>query len=163
MKMEPFVILTGTFFFLFTFQMTLGQSAEQNLDYRLKQNLDDIKGIIVKVNKYAADGRRWLADELDEKWLLRAVSLKARNKWSNQEMLAAEERKIFDQVYHSLYSAIAGKVSSHKPESKCFTFRGQTEEAAMRSALSNASTLLIHKIGLADERWQQFNPSRKRD
>jgi hypothetical protein len=151
-KTDPILIFTLITSVLFGFQSALAQGGGMN--FMLKQNLEDLVAIQKRVDAYIPNGRTWLAGEYDDPWLLRAISMRAREKWAKQEVLKPDDRKLFDPVFNALAASIAKKMPLHKPKPENFAFHNKNEEEVMKSRLENIETLKIHKIGFSDKEWQ---------
>ncbi|PZR35120.1 MAG: hypothetical protein DI538_15630 [Azospira oryzae] len=145
---------------LFIHHRVLSQSIEQKMDYSVKQRLDHLRIVSNEVNQYVPENKKYLSQEEDEKWLLRAVSLKARNKWADQEMLNSQERELFNAEFKQLTSSIAAKIQLHKPSLSLFHSECTAqEEQSMKAELSNGSNLHIYKIGIAESEIEQLATS----
>lgn len=130
-------------------------SPDDEMDFRLTFFLEEIAKAQKSVDQYNPDDHLYMVSGGGEsEWLLRAVSLREREKWAKQWLKKPFEQKKFADALDALSASAAKKMPIYTPGVKNFAFRSAAEEKMMKAELENAATLEIKKIGLFHANWQ---------
>jgi hypothetical protein len=157
MKTNLAVAFTLVILLTFLYQPVWAQAERDLLEYQHQLEYDKIVLAQKAVDQYTAGKSIYLAGEYGGEWLLRAVSMQARDKWAEHYFVRDNARKIFDKMLNALAASAAKKFPIAKPKAEFFAFHSKAEEDAMKAALDNLGTLEIHKIGLLHDKWQQIS------
>jgi hypothetical protein len=109
------------------------------------------------VDIYDPAERQYLVKAVQEEWVLRAVSLRARAEHATSDHYA-EWRKAnpgnqLDTALDELAVSVAKKLPSYKPAASAFQFRNPVAEKLLMSEFKNTATMKIHRIGVASAGW----------
>lgn len=131
------------------------ENEDDEMDFRLTFFLEEIAKAQKAVDGYDPDDHLYMVSGGGEsEWLLRAVSLREREKWAKQWLKKPFEQKKFADALDALSASAAKKMPIYTPGVKNFAFRNAAEEKMMKAKLDNAATLEIKKIGLFHANWQ---------
>ncbi len=131
------------------------ETENDEMDFRLTFFLEEIAKTQKSVERYNPDDYLYLVSGGSEsEWLLRAVSMREREKWAKDWLKKPIEQKKFAEALDALSASAARKMPDYTPGAKNFAFRNAAEEKMMKATLKNAATLEIIKIGLFHGNWQ---------
>jgi hypothetical protein len=147
-------------FFLTGLQTVKAQDEE--MDWRMKQDLENIREVEKKVIDYkprqasgiASDRSLYMVNEEGETWMQLAVSAKDREKWYRFHPIPAGHQKVFDNAFHSLSATVIKNIAKHKPGDHFFAIRNAEEEEVLLTAIPDLENLKIHKVGFIHQEWQ---------
>ena len=116
--------------------------------------LDDLNKIIEKVNATDRSKVTYLVSPSEVDWLLRAVSMKEREKWAKDFFKpGAEGKKEFYQKLDALSTSCARNIPTFIPDPSNFISHNDAYEAAMKKALPDITKTKVHQIGFAQQEW----------
>jgi hypothetical protein len=132
--------------------------SEDPPEWWLNVMVSDINQAKEEVDLYTnPEERLYLVSTPSSPWLLRAVSSKAREEFSNDKKLGdwrkANAGNKFDTALDELAAAAAKKLPIYIPNSKNFNIRDAALEQMIKAKLKNSATLKISKIGLLHSIW----------
>ncbi len=131
------------------------ESRNDEMDFRLTFFLEEIAKTQKSVDRYNPDDYLYLVSGGSEsEWLLRAISMREREKWAKDWLKKPFEQKKFTEALDALSASAAKKMPIYTPGAQNFAFRNAEEEKMMKATLKNAATLEIIKIGLFHGNWQ---------
>jgi hypothetical protein len=109
------------------------------------------------VDIYDPAERQYLVKAVQEEWVLRAVSPRARAEHATSDHYA-EWRKAnpgnqLDTALDELAVSVAKKLPSYNPAASAFQFRNPVAEKLLMSEFKNTATMKIHRIGVASAGW----------
>lgn len=128
-------------------------SADDEMDFRLKFFLDEITKAQRSVDEYTPEEKIYLVGGGEYDWLLRAVSPKAREEWSQKWLNKPNERNKFNSALDALAASAAKKLPLYQANPKSYNFHNPAEEKMMKGTLENLASLKIFKIGLNQANW----------
>ena len=115
--------------------------------------LEEIAKVTKHVDRYTPEGNTYWLNFQEGEWLLRAVSLRAREEWIKDRWKTTTARKKVAEVLDVLAVAGAKKLPTYKSDPKEYPFHNLAEEKMMKGAFENLAALKIHKIGLGQTNW----------
>jgi hypothetical protein len=128
--------------------------SSSELPTSVKLLLDDLNKIIEKVNAIDPNKDTYMVNASEAEWLLKAVSMKDREKWSKDFFkpgLSGKEE--FYKRLDVLSAACTKKITSFIPDPSNFVNHNEAHEGLMKKALPNIADMTIHQIGLAQSEW----------
>lgn len=128
-------------------------SADDEMDFRLTFFLEKIAEATKQVDEYTPEKKIYLVGAGVYEWLVRAVSLAAREKWAKEWLKKPNEQKKFAVALDALADSAAKKMPLYKANPKIYNFHNPTEEKMMKEILKNLAALKIYKIGLNQANW----------
>ena len=142
-------------FCLATSIAVVGLSAKRNeLPPNIKHLLEDLSKIIEKVNAIDPNKDTYMVGPSEVDWLLRAVSMKARERWSSDFFKSGASGKLeFFQKLDELSRACAKNIPGFIPDPSNFASRNEANEIIIKKALPNIGDIKIIQIGFAQDTW----------
>jgi hypothetical protein len=109
------------------------------------------------VDIYDPAERQYLVKAVQEEWVLRAVSPRARAEHATSDHYA-EWRKAnpgnqLDAALDALAASVAKKLPSYKPGVAAFQFHNPVAEKLLMDYFKNTATMKIHRIGVGSAGW----------
>ena len=109
------------------------------------------------VDIYDPAERQYLVKAVQEEWVLRAVSARARAEHATSDHYAewrqANPKNELDAALDALAISVAKKLPSYKPGVAAFQFRNPAAEKLLMSEFKNTATMKIHRIGVGSAGW----------
>ena len=109
------------------------------------------------VDIYDPAERQYLVKAVQEEWLLRAVSPRARAEHATSDHYAewrqANPGNQLDAALDELAASVAKKLPSYKPAAAAFQFHNPVAEKLLMSYFKNTATMKIHRIGVGSAGW----------
>lgn len=137
-------------------------SANSEKDDEIARWLDnfisDIRQAKEEIDVYTPEGRMYLVQSPLQKWLLYAVSPKAKGEFAKDkkitEWLKANPGNKFEAALAELSVSAAKKLPDYIPNNNNFAFKDAATEQMMKAKLKNSASLKIIKIGLSHSIWK---------
>ncbi len=118
----------------------------------------DINEAKEEVDSYTPEGKIYLVKTPLQKWLVNAVSLKAREDWAKEkkvsDWLKSHPGNKFEAALDALAASAAKKLPNYIPNANNFAVKDAAMEQMMKAKLKNSATLKISKIGMFHSIWQ---------
>jgi hypothetical protein len=125
---------------------------KEEMPLAVKFLLDEVDRIQKEVDDFDPAESIFIVNDADGQWLLRAVSMREREKWAKGFFKPGiGGKKEFWQKLDVLAASGAKKIPTFKPNEENFVFHNAAEEGLMKAKLGAAK---IHKIGLAHKTWE---------
>jgi hypothetical protein len=109
------------------------------------------------VDIYDPAERLYLVKAVQEEWLLRAVSPRARAEYATAQKFTewrqANPGNELDAALDALALSAAKKLPSYKPGTAAFQFHNPEAEKLLMSEFKNTATMKIHRIGVGSAGW----------
>jgi hypothetical protein len=109
------------------------------------------------VDIYDPAERQYLVKAVQEEWLLRAVSPRARAEHATgmkyTEWRKANPGNQLDAALDALAASVAKKLPSYKPGVAAFQFHNPVAEKLLMDYFKNTATMKIHRIGVGSAGW----------
>jgi hypothetical protein len=109
------------------------------------------------VDIYDPAERQYLVKAVQEEWLLRAVSPRARAEHATgmkyTEWRKANPGNQLDAALDALAVSVAKKLPSYKPAAAAFQIRNPVAEKLLMSYFKDTATMKIHRIGVGSAGW----------
>ena len=109
------------------------------------------------VDIYDPAERQYLVKAVQEEWLLRAVSPRARAEYATAmkytEWQKANPGNELDAALDALAVSVAKKLPSYKPGVAAFQFHNPVAEKLLMDYFKNTATMKIHRIGVGSAGW----------
>jgi hypothetical protein len=109
------------------------------------------------VDIYDPAERQYLVKAVQEEWVLRAVSPRARAEHATSDHYAewrqANPKNELDAALDALAASVAKKLPSYKPGVAAFQFHNPVAEKLLMSEFKNTATMKIHRMGVGSAGW----------
>jgi hypothetical protein len=109
------------------------------------------------VDIYDPAERQYLVKAVQEEWLLRAVSSRARAEHATSmhyaEWRQANPGNELDVALDALAASVSKKLPSYKPGVAAFQFHNPVAEKLLMGSFKNTATMKIHRIGVGSAGW----------
>ena len=119
--------------------------------------LSEISTAKKDVDRYDPADRRYLVSDVQEEWLLRAVSPRAREEYAKQmkysEWRQANPGNRLDAALDDLAASAAKKLPIYKAKASAFQFRDPVAEKLLMGYFKNPATVKVHRIGVGGAGW----------
>jgi hypothetical protein len=124
-------------------------------DGRTEYFINDIKDAQADIEKYTSPQERtYLVRPALEPWLMRAVSMKAREEWAQTTSMTPEQKKQVDDAFKALATIAAKKIPLNIPAAKKFALGSQAEKDLLMTNITDAHTIDVYRIGIEDQNWR---------
>jgi hypothetical protein len=128
------------------------RAGKEELSVAVKFQLDEIVRIQTEVERFDPAEHDFIVNSSEGEWLLRAVSMREREKWAKSFFKPGiGGKKEFWQKLDALATSGSKKIPMFKPNQTSFAYHDAAEEAMMKAKLGNVK---IHQIGLANKIWE---------
>ena len=115
--------------------------------------LDEIAKITKQVDKYTPEDKLYLVNAPEGEWLLRAVSMRAREEWAKDRWTKPIEKKKLAAALDALAASAAGKLPAYKADLNDYKFHNAAEEKMMKGVLTRPADYKIFSVGLLGSSW----------
>ena len=126
---------------------------DDEMDFRLKFFLKEIAETQKSVDEYNPTDKLYPVSSAQTDWLLRAISMREREKWGKDWLKKPNEKQKFAAALDALAASAAQKIPTYKANLNTFTIRNAAEEKMMKSVLTSIADYKVYSVGLAQNNW----------
>lgn len=126
---------------------------DDEMDFRLTFFLEEIAKAQKSIDEYDPKEKLYPVSAAQNEWLLRAISMREREKWGKNWLKKPNEKQKFADALDALAASAAQKLPTYKSNLSTFKFRNPAEEKMMKSVLTRLADYKIYLLGLAQNNW----------
>jgi hypothetical protein len=138
-------------------QSTTTAAVQQDPPAMLNYFLHEIAEAKSDVDIYDPAERQYLVKAVQEEWVLRAVSPRARAEHATSDHYAewrqANPKNELDAALDDLATSVAKKLPTYKPGVAAFQFHNPVAEKLLMDYFKNTATMKIHHMGVGSAGW----------